>query len=257
MSVARAQMDGINGLLFKALHTAFFAVLFFLFNGTMFSFYLFDIGLASLWFLSVGRCRKPSPLSKTEVYKSRVKLSDIDVFAVVNNSKYFKIAERARFDLCGKKKILSRVFKAGHSPVLAGAIARFRRSLRPFQKYYVESKVVYYDEKYVYILQSIKDSKSHNLYFIMMCRVAFVGKDGVGRPADMFGTSADLAEINRSNGEPRGAEPKDEPGQVDGDSCPLSVWRRVRSRGAGPLAVALAAEADAAVARLGSEKQNG
>ena len=235
-------MSSSDELLTRLIHILFLSVLFVLCDGTMLSFYLFDVGLATIHFLLIGRHKKPTPLTKTEVYTSRVRLSDVDVFGVVNNSKYFKIAERARFDLCGKKGILSKVFHSGYTPVLAGAVVRFRRSLRPFQKYFVESKIIHCDEKYIYISQSIKDSKSNSLYFIMLCRVAFVGRKGSVKPEDVLGTtSTDIAEINNTS---------DLSKQTNNTDTFQSAWEHAQNNKTTPLFVTLAAEADVAVAQL-------
>lgn len=235
-------MNNTDELLTRLIHALFLFTLFVLCDSTMFSFYLFDVGLAAIHFLIIKRHKKSSPLTKTEIYTSRVRLSDVDVFGVVNNSKYFKIAERARFDLCGKKGILRKVFHSGYTPVLAGAVVRFRRSLRPFQKYFVESKIVYCDKKYIYISQSIKDSKSGNLYFIILCRVAFVGRKGAVKPADVLGTTnADIVEINNTYNLSK---------QTNNTDTFKPAWERAQNHKTAPLFVALAAEADVAVAQL-------
>jgi len=104
--------------------------------------------------------------SKTEIdmfdsceTKFRVWFFDIDLNFHMNNGRYLTIMDLGRFDLLIKAKVFGKLLKNGYYPVVASESIRFKKSLAPFQKYKVISKVESFDEKDFFISQTFISKK--------------------------------------------------------------------------------------------------
>ncbi|MHA6669786.1 acyl-CoA thioesterase [Homoserinimonas sp. A447] len=83
----------------------------------------------------------------------RVLPTDLDVNNHVNNGVYFSLMDLGRFDLLHRSGAWATMMKNGFYPVVASETITFRKSLAPWQRYVLESKIVGYDEKAVYLEQ--------------------------------------------------------------------------------------------------------
>lgn len=79
--------------------------------------------------------------------------NDLDTNIHMNNGRYLTIMDLGRFDLVLRSGILKYMMKQKAMPVLAAAQVRWRLPLQPFQKYTLETRVVCWDEKWVYMEQ--------------------------------------------------------------------------------------------------------
>ena len=83
----------------------------------------------------------------------RVLPNDLDTNIHMNNGRYLTIMDLGRFDLVLRSGILKYMMKQKAMPVLSAAQMRWRLPLNPFQKYTLETRVVCWDEKWVYMEQ--------------------------------------------------------------------------------------------------------
>ncbi|MAM33852.1 MAG: Mesenchymal stem cell protein DSCD75 [Micavibrio sp.] len=83
----------------------------------------------------------------------RVWPNDLDTNFHMNNGRYLTIMDLGRFDLVLRNGLMKFMFAHKSVPVLAAATIRYRLSLDPFQKYRLESRVVCWDEKWIYMEQ--------------------------------------------------------------------------------------------------------
>src|SRR5690606_19994806 len=117
----------------------------------------------------------------------RVLPTDLDVNNHVNNGVYFSLMDLGRFDLLHRSGAWATMMKKGYYPVIASETITFRKSLLPWQRYVLESKIVGYDEKAVYLEQRfVVDGE---IYAVGYIRGRFLKKSG-GR-----GSLAALAEM--------------------------------------------------------------
>lgn len=79
--------------------------------------------------------------------------NDLDTNIHMNNGRYLTIMDLGRFDLVLRTGILKYMMKQKSMPVLAAAQVRWRLSLAPFQKYTLETRVLCWDDKWVYMEQ--------------------------------------------------------------------------------------------------------
>jgi len=81
----------------------------------------------------------------------RVLPNDLDFNMHMNNSRYLAIMDVGRIDLLIRTHLFQEMRKIKAIPVLSTAKMRYRISLQPFQRYRLESKLVCWDEKWLYI----------------------------------------------------------------------------------------------------------
>lgn len=72
----------------------------------------------------------------------RVWLHDIDTNLHLNNGRYLAIADLGRTDLVLRTGLWRAVLKEGLLPMLSGSLIRFRREIKPFQAFTLESRIL-------------------------------------------------------------------------------------------------------------------
>ncbi|MGB1255268.1 MAG: acyl-CoA thioesterase [Thiolinea sp.] len=80
---------------------------------------------------------------------------DIDMFFEMNNGRILTLYDLGRFDLAIRGGLMSVLRKKKWGLVVAGASVRYRRRVRMFDKVTMRSKLAGFDERWVYILQSM------------------------------------------------------------------------------------------------------
>lgn len=92
---------------------------------------------------------------------SRVWLTDLDANMHMNNGRYLSIMDLGRLDLMVRLGLIRNVLREKWMPVLSAATIRYRIPLMPLQKFTLETKVVWWDEKWFYMEQKfiIKEGK--------------------------------------------------------------------------------------------------
>jgi len=99
--------------------------------------------------------RRLSPLDVSDL-TFRVWPNDLDGNMHMNNGRYLSIMDIGRFDLVIRAGLLPVLFRNKWVPVLGGAMIRFRRSLSPFQKYRLKTRLLCWDAKWVYMEQKFE-----------------------------------------------------------------------------------------------------
>jgi YbgC/YbaW family acyl-CoA thioester hydrolase len=102
--------------------------------------------------LVVGQRKKVNMLDKVQT-PFRVSFTDLDLLMHMNNGKYFSLMDLARLDMmirCGAAKVLkdNKIY-----PVVAAETMVFKKSLKLFNTFYIETQVLGWDEKDFYLEQ--------------------------------------------------------------------------------------------------------
>ena len=79
--------------------------------------------------------------------------TDQDILRHMNNGVYLSIMDIARFDMLHRTGIWAIFLKRGWYPVVVAETISFRKSLTLGQKFTVESRILGFDEKAVYVEQ--------------------------------------------------------------------------------------------------------
>ncbi len=122
--------------------------------------------------------RRKAPLDFREVGRvvMHVMPNDLDLLGHVNNGIYLSLMDLGRMDLMlrsGKWQALKRL---GWYPVAAAVTVTYRRSLRLWERYTLETKVVGFDEKAMYVEQRFV--RNGEVYVVAINRARFLKKSG-------------------------------------------------------------------------------
>lgn len=95
--------------------------------------------------------RRKMNVLDTSIINSRVWPLDLDTNLHMNNGRYLSIMDLGRLDLIVRSNIIGHAIKNRWSPVLSAAIIRYRLPLDAFQKFRLETRLAWWDEKWFYI----------------------------------------------------------------------------------------------------------
>jgi acyl-CoA thioesterase FadM len=79
--------------------------------------------------------------------------NDLDLNGHMNNGRYLTVMDLGRFDLIARTGLAKTVLRERWQPLIGAATIRFRRSLQPFARYTLQTRVVGWDEKWLFIEQ--------------------------------------------------------------------------------------------------------
>ncbi|MBC7724125.1 MAG: thioesterase family protein [Burkholderiaceae bacterium] len=83
----------------------------------------------------------------------RVLPTDLDVLGHMNNGVYLSIMDLGRMDLMQRSGSWQAIARAGVYPVAASETISFRKSLQPWQRFTLETRIVGYDDRALYVEQ--------------------------------------------------------------------------------------------------------
>jgi acyl-CoA thioesterase FadM len=104
-----------------------------------------------IWMLLTSRFRGRTQLFDTSRLRLRVLPNDLDLNGHVNNGRYFTLADLGRLDFlirsgAARVAIANRAF-----PLIGDAVAKFRKDLKLFQRYELQSRLIGWDDKWTYM----------------------------------------------------------------------------------------------------------
>lgn len=108
----------------------------------------------TLWHKWFVGSRGPK-LGFTDVSRStfRVWPTDLDILRHMNNGKYLSIMDIGRYDLMQRNGVFDLFTREGWYPVVVGQTISYRKSLNPWKKFVIESRILGFDEQGVYLEQ--------------------------------------------------------------------------------------------------------
>lgn len=124
------------------------------------------------------RSRRASRLGVHDVGRVtlRVLPTDLDTLRHVNNGIYLSLMDLGRTDLLIRSGIYATFSKLGYYPVISSETITFRRSLQPWQRVILETRIVGYDAKAVFVEQRfVVDGEIFATGFV---RARFLKKSG-------------------------------------------------------------------------------
>lgn len=100
-----------------------------------------------------GRRSSRIPIDGVSVSSFRVWPTDLDILRHMNNGKYLSIMDIGRFTLMQAAGLVDVFRQEGWYPVVVGQTISYRKSLNPWMKFEVESRILGFDDQAVYIEQ--------------------------------------------------------------------------------------------------------
>jgi acyl-CoA thioesterase FadM len=122
--------------------------------------------------------RRESRLGIHDVGRMRLRVlpTDLDVLGHMNNGVYLSIMDLGRMNLLIRSGAWARFRAKGFYPVMASETITFRKSLQPWQPYTLETRIVGYDAKSVFVEQRFV--VGGEVYASAMTRGRFLKKSG-------------------------------------------------------------------------------
>ncbi|WP_460955600.1 acyl-CoA thioesterase [Parasphingorhabdus pacifica] len=96
------------------------------------------------------RTRGEAPLLSPSRVPLRVRLRDLDPLGHMNNGVYFSIFDLGRIDLMLRSGLYKRMRKRGWFAVVTAETGSFRRELKPFRRFELDSRVIGWDDRHLY-----------------------------------------------------------------------------------------------------------
>ncbi|MGK9166802.1 thioesterase family protein [Inquilinus limosus] len=93
------------------------------------------------------------------VLRFRVWPNDLDLNLHMNNGRYLTVMDLGRFDLMLRAGLAGTIRRRRWMPVLGAATIRYRRSLAAFAGYRLRSRLLGWDEKWLYLEQGFEDTR--------------------------------------------------------------------------------------------------
>ncbi|EPY01652.1 thioesterase family protein [Magnetospirillum fulvum] len=140
----------------------------------------------NLWFrllavLVASLFRPRLALTDSSVLRFRVWPHDLDINIHMNNARYLALMDLGRLDMILRGTLWRTVLRERWQPVLAGSVVRYRRPLRPFQRFSLTSRLIAWDERWLYMEHRVETAEGLSCQALM--RGAFVAKGGVVSPS--------------------------------------------------------------------------
>jgi acyl-CoA thioesterase FadM len=109
--------------------------------------------------------------------------NDLDTNLHMNNGRYMTLLDLGRLDLLLRTGAAVPAFRRKWYPVLAAVQMRFRKPLNLFQRFTIESRIVTWDAKFVYLEQ--KMLRKGKIVTHAFLKGAFVGPHGTVPMAEL------------------------------------------------------------------------
>jgi acyl-CoA thioesterase FadM len=133
------------------------------------------VAVRSLW-------RPRLKATDTATVTGRVWPTDADVSAT-NNAAYLVFLEMARLDLLLRTGLARLAARRRWATPLASIHVRFRKPLRRFQSFRVSARLVYWDERWLYLAQRIE--RNGEVMATALAKSLVLGADGRVAPSDL------------------------------------------------------------------------
>lgn len=102
-----------------------------------------------------ARRKAPLDIQDVSIVHDRVWLTDLDELRHMNNGVYLSLLDHARLDLMLRSGAWRKMRAAGVYPVVTAQSVAYRKSLELGQRFQIESRIIGYDDRAVYIEQRV------------------------------------------------------------------------------------------------------
>ncbi len=147
-----------------------------------------------LWVFVAALFRPRTGLLDSSELRFWVLPTDLDINLHMTNARYLSFMDLGRTDLLLGAGILKMMWRERWMPVVGHIDINFRRSLRPFQRFTLKSRLLCWDAKWLYLEQRIESD--NGVHSVAHVRGLFRGREG------SIPTERLLAGIGYSNASP-------------------------------------------------------
>ncbi|XP_049808460.1 protein THEM6 [Schistocerca nitens] len=142
---------------------------------------LFDVGyfIRIAFVIAVGRLfqRKVKVLESTSTY-GMVTTQDVDIFLrFMNNARYVRELDFARFHFYDRTGLYSEIVRRKGHALQGATTVRYRRIMPLLTVYRIDTKLIYWDEKSIYLEQQFVTPRDGFVRAVVLSRQNVVGTD--------------------------------------------------------------------------------
>lgn len=109
-----------------------------------------NLYLRLLYTIFISWRQGPAAVADAQALAFRTWPHDLDLNLHMNNGRYLTLMDLGRVQLMLRLGFGKKIFRGGWMPVIGAVHMRYRRSLKPFGKFRLETKIVAWDEKWFY-----------------------------------------------------------------------------------------------------------
>jgi acyl-CoA thioesterase FadM len=142
-----------------------------------------NLWLRLIWMLATVRFRSRLGVLDTGVRRFIVWPNDLDLNLHMNNGRFLTVMDLGRFDLTFRTGLGGLMLKRRWRPVVGSAKIRYRRSLDPFQRFELHTRLLAWDDKWFYLEQRFL--RHGDLYAEAFVKALFKGPEGTVSPREM------------------------------------------------------------------------
>ncbi len=121
---------------------------------------------------------------EASVLRLRVLPNDLDLNGHMNNGRFMTLMDLGRMDLMVRLGLLGHARRRRWAPLVGGAMIRYRRSLRLFQRFELHSRVIGWDDKWFVFEQRFESGGA--LCATALVRALFRAPGGNVPPAEVL-----------------------------------------------------------------------
>jgi acyl-CoA thioesterase FadM len=129
-----------------------------------------------LWVIVAALLKPRIGLLDSSVLSFKVLPTDLDINLHMTNARYLSIMDLGRTDLLIRSGMLGLVKQERWLPVTGSIDIKFRRQLDPFQSYELTTRLLCWDEKWLYLEQRFESAKG--VHSVTTVRGLFRGRGG-------------------------------------------------------------------------------
>ena len=130
-----------------------------------------------IWMLIAARFGRRLGVMDENRLSYRCWPTDIDMNMHMTNSRYASFMDLARVDFMIRNGGWGRIRAAGLYPVLGSSSIRFRRPIKPFQRFDVTARIVSWDERWIYMEHKLVIGGGE-VASVCIVKTTFLGKTG-------------------------------------------------------------------------------
>ncbi|MBC9250545.1 thioesterase [Pseudomonas alcaligenes] len=120
-----------------------------------------------IWMLLTLPWRKPVQPLASSVLRMTVLPNDLDFNGHINNGRYLTLADVARMDFVLRSGAAKVAWQHKALPIVGDAMAKFRRDLKPFQRFEVHSRILGWEGKWTFLEHRfVRHGRVHGLVLI-------------------------------------------------------------------------------------------
>lgn len=137
-----------------------------------------------IWMLLTVKLRPASDIFGSTRLAMRVLPNDLDFNGHVNNGRYFTLADVGRMDYVLRTGAARVALRRRAAPIVGDAMAKFRKDLKPFERFELHTRVLGWDEKWVFMEHRFV--RGERVAGLVVMRGLFRARDGVLAPAELL-----------------------------------------------------------------------